>query len=189
MRLGIFLAVGSLHVALLLLIAFDVEIIAGPAPSPLIVMKLTDLEELPPEPPKPQEERHTTSDPVAQNMVETDELPPEEPVAPRASQGEAYLPMHKVSVPPAFSEKEILQALVYPPIALRSGNEGMVVLELFISSAGRVQSIRIMKEEPPGKGFGEAALKAFQGRTCTPAQANGVPVAVRYRYPVRFTIK
>jgi protein TonB len=97
--------------------------------------------------------------------------------------------MHKVSVAPVFSEREILRSLVYPPIARRAGIDGIVYLELFIDKLGTIRQISILKEDPAGKGFGEAAVKAFQGITCAPAQANGVPVAVRYRYPVRFKLR
>jgi protein TonB len=97
--------------------------------------------------------------------------------------------MNKISVPPSFREKEIRDATVYPAIALRSGVEGTVYLELYIDRTGAVKQIKVLKETPPDKGFGEAAMKAFQGIRCTPAYSNGKPVAVRYRYPLRFAIK
>jgi protein TonB len=78
---------------------------------------------------------------------------------------------------------------VYPPIALRSGIEGRVILELFIDRTGQVQRITILQETPPGRGFGEAAVRAFEGQRCSPAEANGLPVSVRYRYPVSFRIR
>jgi protein TonB len=97
--------------------------------------------------------------------------------------------MHRISVTPSFSEEEIRRRLIYPPIAQRSGLEGMVYLELFIDPQGNVLRIIILKEEPQGRGFGEAAVRAFQGLHGTPAEANGTPVAVRYRYPVRFRLR
>jgi protein TonB len=97
--------------------------------------------------------------------------------------------MHKVSVAPKFEERLISSALIYPPIALRSGIEGRVILELFIDRTGTVQRITILQETPPDRGFGEAAIKAFSGLRCTPAFANGEAVSVRYRYPVSFRIK
>jgi protein TonB len=47
----------------------------------------------------------------------------------------------------------------------------------------------VLKETPPDKGFGAAAVAAFKGIKGAPAEANGKPVAVRYRYPVRFELK
>ncbi|MDR0624816.1 MAG: energy transducer TonB, partial [Treponema sp.] len=103
--------------------------------------------------------------------------------------GEDYLPIHRVSIPPKFDEQAISRATVYPPIALRSGIEGRVILELFIDRTGQVQRITILQETPPGRGFGEAAVRAFEGQRCSPAEANGLPVSVRYRYPVSFRIR
>jgi protein TonB len=97
--------------------------------------------------------------------------------------------MHRISAPPVFDEGEIIRALVYPPIALRSGLEGMVYLELFIDREGSVQRITVLKEDPPERGFGEAAVNAFRGIRGKPAESNGQPVAVRYRYPVRFRMR
>jgi protein TonB len=64
-----------------------------------------------------------------------------------------------------------------------------VILELFIDRTGRVQQVLILQETPPDRGFGEAAVKAFTGIRCAPAQANGEPVSCRYRYPVRFVLR
>jgi protein TonB len=97
--------------------------------------------------------------------------------------------MHRISTPPVFSERDILRALVYPPIPLRSGLEGIVYLDLFIDREGLVRRITILREDPPDRGFGEAAVKAFEGMRCKPAEANGQAVGVRYRYPVRFRIR
>jgi protein TonB len=97
--------------------------------------------------------------------------------------------MHQVSQPPRFDEKEIIAALVYPPIALRSEIEGRVILELFVDRNGLVQRVTILQETPPGRGFGDAAVKVFQGRRGVPGRANGKPVSVRYRYPVSFRIR
>jgi protein TonB len=103
--------------------------------------------------------------------------------------GTDFLPMHLVSRLPRFSEDEIKRRVIYPPIAQRSELEGTVYLEIFVDKEGRVRSVSILREDPPGRGFGEAAAKAFQGLQGNPALANGQEVAVRYRYPVRFTLR
>jgi protein TonB len=168
---------------------------------------------LPPPPPPPSEPPpslpENAVESIAETMIETDEVPEDQVVvapgtliAPQApvqaggsglggggSGEEEYLPMSGISVPPVFSEREILAALVYPPIALRAGIEGLVYLELLIDRRGTVQQISILRETPANRGFGDAAANAFQGLRGKPAEANGVPVAVRYRYPVRFTIR
>jgi protein TonB len=199
-KLCIFLAIAGLHGALLF-VTFTLkssEVISSPETQ---VMKLTNFDEEIPPPviPPPQVVPPTyqnTVENIADVMEETDEPIEEieistEPI-PRpviVAESEEYLPMHRISVPPVFSEQELRQRIVYPVIALRSGIEGTVFLELFVDKSGVVQNIVILKEDPVDRGFGEAAVKAFQGFRCTPAQANGVPVAVRYRYPLRFVVR
>ncbi|GHT72093.1 hypothetical protein FACS1894110_26310 [Spirochaetia bacterium] len=101
--------------------------------------------------------------------------------------GEVYLPQSKISVLPKFDEIKIRQNMVYPRVAWDSGIEGTVYLELFIDRSGVVRQVKILKEDPQGRGFGEAAVKAFDGIAAqSPAQANGENVSVRYRYPVSF---
>jgi len=89
-----------------------------------------------------------------------------------------------------INNKDIYVDLVYPAIALRSGIEGRVILELFVDEEGNIRRVLILREDPPNRGFGEAAVKAFVGRKVEPAKnANGEAVSARYRYPVTFKIK
>jgi len=122
-------------------------------------------------------------------MVETDVAPEQHVLGAGVFITETYLPMHQVSVPPKFDASAIMKDLVYPPIALRSGIEGRVILELFVDRTGAVQRIVILQENPAERGFGEAAVKAFTGRKGQPAYANGEAVSCRYRYPVTFKLK
>jgi len=189
-RLLIFLAVALIHVLLLFLIAFNVKTASQEAEENARVMKLTDLAEAPP----PPEEELPLVEAIAETMIETDTEPLQTVVAAGSLTSttpswDDYLPIHKVSEPPRFDEREITSALVYPPIALRSAIEGRVILELFVDRNGVVQRITILQENPKDRGFGEAAVKAFTGRRCTPAYANGEAVSARYRYPVSFKIK
>jgi len=101
-----------------------------------------------------------------------------------------YLPTHQVSVPPRFNERQIMANLIYPPLALRSGIEGSVILELFVDKEGIIQHVLILQENPQDRGSGDAAVKAFIGKKVEPARnANGEAISVRYRYPVTFKIK
>jgi protein TonB len=150
----------------------------------------------PPAPPpeqRPEVVAQSTVESIAENMIETDEVPDvtvvNEPIHAAADVVPEYLSMSKISVLPVFSERDIMRDVVYPPIALRSNIEGIVYLELFVDKEGLVRRVTILREDPPDRGFGEAAAKAFENRRGTPAMANGEAVAVRYRYPVRFTIK
>ncbi|MDR2370702.1 MAG: energy transducer TonB [Treponema sp.] len=190
LRLLLFVIVALLHIVLIFTIVFT----ARPSPPPpreARVMKLTDLAEERQPPPETRETPPSVLDAEAETMIETEEIPDTAGFVRSAVQSaeEAYLPMHQVSVRPVFDEKLITSLLVYPPIALRSGVEGRVILDLFIDRSGLVRNIVIMREDPPDRGFGEAAVRAFTGLRCVPAQANGENVSVRCRYPVAFKIK
>jgi protein TonB len=190
-RIGIFLIAAGIHVLLLLFLVLRFDRILPVPEPPLPVMKLTDIREAPLPPPEAPPVRQ--SEAAAETLIETRELsvPALNPVPPVRSPSTEpdYLPMYQVSVIPSFSEEEIRRRLVYPSIAQRSGLEGMVYLELFIDPQGNVRRVTILKEEPQGRGFGEAAVRAFQGLQGSPAEANGVPVAARFRYPVRFRLR
>lgn len=98
----------------------------------------------------------------------------------------AFLPQHKISSVPVIPIREVLSKIEYPPMALRQGIEAVVYLELFIDSKGAIKNIKVLKD--PGHGFAEAAMAALKGIICVPANANGKNVAVRYRYPIKFTL-
>ena len=201
-RLVVFAVVVIVHLVLLLFVAVNISAVSQAAPENARVMKVTDLmEEIPPPPPPPPppEEEIPLVEEIAEIMIETDIVP--EPVvatlpsittpsnASVASPWDEYLPMHLISVPPRFNEREIIASIIYPPIAFRSGVEGRVMLELFVDKNGFVQRIRILQEEPLNRGFGEAAINALTGKRAVPAEANGEAVSARFRYPVRFTLR
>ena len=98
-----------------------------------------------------------------------------------------YLPQHKISAVPVLPVQQIRSKVVYPPLANKQGIEGIVYLELFIDQNGIIRKVTILKD--PGYGFAQAAVRALMGMKCKPAEANGIPAAVRFRYPIRFTLK
>jgi len=195
-RFLVFAAVAILHVLLILLVAFNIETIIAVTEPVAGVMKLVDVEEriLPP-PERPVEPVSTTMETVAETMIETEEAPPppvvytEPAPAPPPSEEIVYLQQHMVTALAVLPESEILRAVVYPPIALRSGIEGTAYLELLIDRNGNIRDIIILRENPPGRGFGEAAVNALKGLKAKPAEANGEPVASRLRYNYTFKIK
>jgi protein TonB len=151
-------------------------------------MKLTDFNEIPP--PVTEEEPPPVIEEITEIYIETD-IPQIQTniTASSVIASENYLSMHQLSTPPQFDEKAIVASLVYPQMALRSGIEGRVFIELFVDRVGIVQRVAILREEPEGWGFGEAAVKVFSGRKGTPALLNGEAVAARFRYPVTFRSK
>jgi protein TonB len=197
----VFIIVVALHAIIIFFLVFNVNAEVPHAPENARVMKLFDLAEVPPpplmRPPPPRTEEIPQVESIAETMIETD-VPPEQTVAAAGTivipneavaVADDYLPMHMISQPPRFDEKKIAADLVYPEIARRSGVEGRVILELFVDRHGVVQQALILQENPPGRGFGEAAVKAFIGKKGSPAVANGQEVSTRYRYPVSFRIK
>jgi len=198
-RLLIIFLVAGIHVVLIFFLSFTLNVASQAEPENARMMKLTDFSEIRPEPPPPPPPLREIQTPmvesIAETMIETEEIPeqiivaPGVITAPAVSSWDDFLPMHKVTNPPKFNERELLADLVYPEIARRSGITGSVIVELFVDRNGQIQRVLVMKEEPENRGFGEAAVKAFLGKRGIPAYANGEPVSTRYRYPVRFTIK
>jgi len=188
-KILIFAITAAIHVIVILFVAFDTKVLLQETTELARIMKMTDLAELPP-PPSADPEIPQVEE-IAEVMIETDTAPVQTVVGIGMVNlnFDDYLAMHMVSVRPGFDESAITSSLVYPPIALRSGIEGRVILELFVDRTGVVQRITVLREEPEGRGFGEAAVKAFTGRKGTPAYANGEAVSCRYRYPVAFRIK
>lgn len=150
------------------------------------VFKLVDVQEFVPPPPEPvvKKEVVTVSNQpkASETVVETKE----EVFVEQKQEEIVYLPQHKISSVPIIPSREVLSRIVYPPMALKQGIEAVVYLELFIDSNGYIKKIKVLKD--PGHGFAQAAVKALEGVTCVPANANGKNCAVRYRYPVKFTL-
>lgn len=181
----IFFVVLLVHVILLLCLNFNNSSKNIEEEKYAEIFKLVDVEEfVPPPPPVVEKNQQVVIQPKASETVEETE---EEIVEIPDTEEPDYLPQHKISSVPEIPTKEILSRIEYPQMALRQGNEGVVYLELFIDQNGYIRRVNVLKD--PGFGFAEAALKALDGIVCKPAMANGKPCAVRFRYPVRFTVK
>jgi protein TonB len=194
----ILLCVLLLHIAALVLVKFHSQIQEQQRDESYEILKLVDIEEFvpPPPPPPPKEEikeiipEETVQVAVSETVFVTEEeiIETVEDVPNAAIPQEIeYVPQHKISTIPEIPTKQILENIVYPAMALRQGLEGVVYLELFIDHEGNIRKIEVLKD--PGFGFAEAAIDALKGVVCVPATANGKTVAVRFRYPVRFTLK
>jgi protein TonB len=192
-RMVSFAAAAAIHLALLFLVVIAVKTVTEKAEESPDVMKLADIREMPePEQPRPETSQQAvldSSDPVAETMIETDDIPPSQTESSGTGETVDFLPMHLVSKRPEFPDDEIIRRTVYPPMAQRAGIEGTVILELFVDRQGVIRNISILREDPPGRGFGEAAVKAFQGLRGSPALANGEAVASRYRYRYQFRLR
>ncbi len=76
----------------------------------------------------------------------------------------------------------------YPELARRAGVAGRVILEAVIQPEGTVASVEILRETPPGLGFGEEAAAAVSRWRYRPGTQAGVPVAVYLTVTVDFTL-
>jgi protein TonB len=195
LRVSVFFIAAALHVFVIFFIAFDVQTnldqyLQGDRENARI-MKLMDFAEIPPVPPALLADDIPRVEDIAEIMIETDTPPIQNVVAAGTvlPHDNVYIPMHLLSVLPQFDEDAVISEIAYPPIALRSGIEGLVILELFVDRTGVVLRAIVLREEPEGRGFGEAAIKAFMGRKGIPAVSNGEAVSCRYRRPVRFQIR
>ena len=75
----------------------------------------------------------------------------------------------------------------YPAISRRMGEEGLVVLSVYILADGTVGEVSIHKSS----GFrrlDESALKTVRRWRYAPAKRHGKPVAIRYAQPIRFSL-
>jgi len=202
-RLIVVAATAAIHIFVIFFMVFQTNVTVQESTEAAKVMKLIDLEELPPPapppPPMPPPPPPTVVsdiprvETISEVMVETDVVPEQEVVAAgtlvETPDVEEYLPADLVTVRPYFDEEAILKEIKYPPIALRSGIEGWVILDLAVDRNGIVQEVTILREEPEERHFGEAAAQVFRGRKVIPAMLDGEPVSCHFRHRVVFKIK
>lgn len=179
-RLAVFAFALLIHVAAICFFSVkqkedDVETVDF---SQVDVFKLVDVQEY--TKPEPQSDEIVVNQPKASERVRETEKKVKD------FDESAFLPQHKISSVPVIPIREVLSKIEYPPMALRQGIEAVVYLELFIDSKGAIKNIKVLKD--PGHGFAEAAVAALKGIVCVPANANGKNCAVRYRYPIKFTL-
>ncbi len=207
-RMIIFGGVALIHLLLVLFLRFTVHT-GPPAVDPTAqCIKLVDVTEYQPPPsppkpakPKPRPKKETVEVPeqptASEKIIEVEKKVVEEvdnglsenEVVEKASASvkPEYIPQHKISQIPEVPVDEVLDRMVYPPLARKQGLEAVVIVELYIDQFGKVRRVVVLRD--PGSGFAQAAVNALKGINCTPAEVNGIPAAVRYRYPIRFTLK
>lgn len=179
----------AVHIIVLVCVRFSVKGSVAEEEIDAEIFKLVDVEEFipPPPPPPPVIEKKEVvvnsvkaSETIQETEKEVVEVEEEVPVE------IDYVPQHKISVVPEIPTKSILSKIEYPKMAMKQGIEGVVYLELFIDEAGNIRHVNVLKD--PGYGFAEAAIAALDGIICKPALMNEKPVAVRFRYPIRFVL-
>ena len=183
----LFALVIAIHLIVLICVRFSIKTAVQEEEANAEIFKLVDVEEFVPPPPPPpvieKKEVVVNSVKASENIQETEKEVVEVEEAPEEIE---YVPQHKISVVPEIPTKAILSKIEYPKMAMKQGIEGVVYLELFIDEAGNIRQVNVLKD--PGYGFAEAAVQALDGIVCKPALMNDKPVAVRFRYPVRFVL-
>lgn len=76
----------------------------------------------------------------------------------------------------------------YPRGARNRGVEGGALLECTLGVTGRVFNCRVVRETPPGEGFGEAAVALSRYFRITPRREKGKAVETRMRIPYTMTL-
>ena len=74
--------------------------------------------------------------------------------------------------------------LHYPETGSTVAITGVVDLALSVDAKGNLTSLKVLSEEPPLLGFGDAALNDFTGAKFIPAFRNGQPVESNVKIPV-----
>jgi len=100
----------------------------------------------------------------------------------------SYSGQFMAATAPIFPLNYIKSRIVYPPLAKQQGIQNVVViLELYIDKNGEIKKVNILKD--PGFGFGEAVVKGLQDiKVVTAKDADGNPIAIKFRYPYRFVL-
>lgn len=76
--------------------------------------------------------------------------------------------------------------IVYPPLALKAGIEGRVIVQFVIDKNGQVMNPTVVRGI--GGGCDEEAVRAVLKAKFQPGLQRGRPVAVRYTLPITFRI-
>lgn len=93
------------------------------------------------------------------------------------------IPMYKVTTVPRFAHKVEPE---YPPAMQAGGITAVVKLQVLVDKEGVVRDVQVL--ESAGEVFDASAIEAACRSTFIPANINGKPVAVWYRFKVEFVL-
>jgi protein TonB len=113
---------------------------------------------------------------------------------PKKAPDEEVREMFDVNKPPTFpgGERELLKFLAsniqYPALARDATIQGTVVLSFVVDKQGNTTDIEVVRDI--GGGCGKEAMRVIgMMPRWMPGEANGHPVRVRYKLPVRFKLE
>jgi protein TonB len=170
------------------------EVMLPPPPPPAQVAEpLPVLAEKPPEPAKPPEPPHQMA-----------EAPPERRLPPRQSATQTAVPqpvrlnaalqgmesftLEGRTTPPEALDNARNRHPNYPEASRRRGEQGVVLVELFVDPSGRVAEVRLL-ESSGFAALDAATLGALRDWRFRPAERAGLPVAARIIHPVHFRLE
>jgi TonB family protein len=78
---------------------------------------------------------------------------------------------------------------VYPEMARQAAVNGKVTVQFFVDKKGDVKKVLVIKAEPKGLGFEEAAINAVMQWKFTPALQREYPVGVWVAQAIAFTVE
>jgi protein TonB len=148
-------------------------------------------EEKPPPPPPPPPDRPPPPPPPEMRVPPPDlSAPPTPTPIPVAVDPPPAPPTPSVITDPQWLERPNARdfARYYPERALEREVTGRASLDCIVAADGRI-SCTVTSEDPPGYGFGEAALRISRHFRMSPQTRDGVPTSGgRVRVPIRFNL-
>ena len=125
---------------------------------------------------------------VGNTMRGTPDRVAREPATVKPYKAETYAPAAQVTeLPRPLNGGPINLRKYYPPVALKEGFEGDVVLRLLIDADGSIARVEVISD--PGQGLGAAAARMVKIEyRFSPARINGTAVATTVPFTVHFTL-
>ena len=79
---------------------------------------------------------------------------------------------------------------LFPPHAMQVGLSGAAVIQCEVTVDGRLTGCRALSEDPPGEGFGDAAVKVAKFFVMKPKRIDGTPVSGgTFTTQIQFTLQ
>jgi protein TonB len=105
-----------------------------------------------------------------------------------ALQGMESLTLEGRTTPPEALDNARNRHPNYPESSRRRGEQGVVLVELFVDPSGRVAEVRLL-ESSGFAALDAATLGALREWRFRPAERAGLPVAARIIHPVHFRLE
>ena len=164
-----------------------------PPPPAQVAEPPPKLAEKPPEPAKPPEPPHQMAEAPPERRSPSRQRAPQtaapQPVRLNAAlQGMDSLTLEGRTIPPEALDNARNRHPNYPEASRRRGEQGVVLVELFVDPSGRVAEVRLL-ESSGFAALDAATLGALRDWRFRPAERAGLPVAARIIHPVHFRLE